>query len=149
MTVTAPETAARLRLIGILQTEFTGLDVRSDKLNESQGQDSDIGAVYPSNAMENPRDGLVLDTTVYVQLFRKWDNRLDAKQVVDPAAIEEWAERLRRACQADLATPGDEHVWYFRVVRVDYPPDPSGNISRLLATVAVDSQNPALVETAD
>lgn len=147
MAVTAPETAARERLIGVIEAEFSGLEVRSDKLNESLAQDKALGAVYPGTATESPRNGFVLDTVVYVQLFRKWSNRLDAKQTVDPAEIEEWAERLRRACQDDLSTPGNVHVWYFRVQRVDYPPDPSGNISRLLAAVLVESQNPALVET--
>jgi hypothetical protein len=149
MTVTAPETVARGRLIAILEAEFggDGVEVRSDKLNESLAIDKPLGAVYPGVSTENPRNGLVLDTVVYVQLFRRWDNAIDAAQTVDPADIEEWAERLRRACQADLADQAGEHMWYFRVQRIDFPDDPSGNKSRLLAAVNVDSSNPALVET--
>lgn len=149
MAVTAPETAARQRLIALLNVEFAAdeVTIKSDKLNESLAQDKHLGAVYPATATENPRQGLVLDTIVYVQLFRQWDNRIDANQEVDPAAIEEWAERLRRVCQSDLSTPGDQHVWYFTVQRIEYPPDPSGNISRLLATIAVQGENSALLET--
>lgn len=150
MTVTAPETAARARLMSLVATEFAAesVDVRSDKLNESMGTTGPVAGVYPGAAVENPRHGLVLDTVVFVQLFRQWDNRLDPLQQVDPAAIEEWAERLRRAVRDDLDAAGfDAHLWYFRVQKIEYNPDPSGNISRLLATVTADSQNAALVET--
>jgi hypothetical protein len=149
--VTAPETVARARLIALLEAEFADipLEVRSDRLNESQGQEGPIGAVYPSNSAEDSRDGQVLDTVLFVQLFRQWDNALDPKQVVDPSDIEEWAERLRRAVRADLDAAGfDEHLWYFRVQKIDYNPDPSGNISRLVATIVTFAQNPAIVETA-
>jgi hypothetical protein len=149
MAVTAPETAARARLIAILEAEFAPeeVEIRSDKLNESLAIDKPLGGVYPGVSTENPRVGVVLDTTVYVQLFRQWDNAIDATQTVDPADIEEWAERLRRACQADLANPGDQHMWYFRIQRIDFPDDPSGNKSRLLATVNVNAENSGLVET--
>lgn len=147
--VTAPETKVRERLITLLTTEFKaeGIPIEDDKLNESLGQTGPIGAVYPAAAVEQPGQGFVLNTTVYVQLFRQWSNDLDPNEKVSPKVIEEWAERLRRACEKQLNVGSDEHVWYFRVARVDYPPDPSGNISRLLATVFVDGQNPALVET--
>lgn len=149
MTVTAPETAARQRLIALLSAEFAGddLTIKSDKLNESLAQDGHLAGIYPATATENTRQALILDTIIYVQLFRQWDNRIDATQEVDPAAIEEWAERFRRMCEADKNTPGDQHVWYFTVQRIEYPPDPSGNISRLLATVSVQGENSALLET--
>jgi hypothetical protein len=152
MSVTAPETAARRRLIALLEAEFDadGVEVRSDRLLDAQAQDRAMAGVYPGSAGENGRDGLVLDTTIYVQIFRQWDNNLDPEQIVDPTAIEEWAERLRRAVRADIdVNPGDEHLWFFRITKVDYPPDPSGNISRLLATIVTFAQNPALVETTD
>lgn len=150
MAVTAPETAARTRLKALIEAEFDEeeLVVLDDKLGESRGQDGSIAAIYPGTAAENPRNGLVLDTVVFVQLFREWSNDLDPAQIVDPGLIEEWAERLRRAVRADLdSLPGTEHLWYFRVQKIEYNPDPTGNISRLLATVVTDAQNPALVET--
>jgi hypothetical protein len=149
MAVTAPETVARQRLIALLEAEFggDGVTVKSDKLNESLAQDGHLAGVYPATATENQRQAIELDTVVYVQLFRQWNNLIDATQEVDPADIEEWAERFRRACQGDLGTVGDQHVWYFNVQRIEYPPDPSGNISRLLATVVVTGENSALLET--
>lgn len=150
MAVTAPETAARQRLKTLIEAEFAAesLTVLDDRLNESRGQDGATAATFPGAATENPRNGLVLDTVVFVQLFRRWSNDLDPAQTVDPGSIEEWAERLRRAVRADLdSLPGSEHLWYFRVQKVEYNPDPTGNISRLLATVVVEAQNPALVET--
>jgi hypothetical protein len=149
--VTAPETAIRQRLIALIEAEFApeALEVRSDRLNESLATDKHLGGVFPSQASESNRNGLVLDSIVVVQLFRQWDNKLDPKQSVDPAAIEEWAERLRRAVAVDIdAVPGDEHLWFYRVLKIDYNPDPSGNITRLQATVLADAQNSALVETA-
>jgi len=150
MTITAPETAIRERLIALIEAEFEAesLEVRSDRLNESLAQDKHLGAVFPSQAAEDNRNGLVMDTTVVVQLFRRWDNELDPNQTVDPGDIEKWAERLRRAVRADIdAIPGDAHLWYYRVLKIDYNPDPSGNITRLQATVLADAQNSALVET--
>jgi hypothetical protein len=150
MAVTAPETAARARLKALVTEAFEdeGLKVLDDRLNESLAQDGPLAAVYPGQTVENPRNGLVATTTIYVQLYRQWDNALDAAQTVDPSLIEEWAERLRRAVRADLDEAGfDAHLWYFRVTKIDYNPDPSGNISRLLATVEAESQNAALVET--
>lgn len=149
--VEAPETAARARLMALITTEFEpeSLEVRSDRLNESLAQDKHLGAVYPSQAAENPRNGLVQDSLLVVQLFRQWDNKIDANQTVDPSDIEEWGERLRLAAASDLGNvPGDPNLWYYRVIKIDYNPDPSGNVSRLVATILAESANSALPETA-
>lgn len=148
--VTAPETALRERLIEVFNEEFEteGVVFGDDKIHDSLGQTGPVGGVYPSTAAEGFEQGLLQDTIVIVQLFNRWDREIDPKQAVSPGVIEEWAERLRRACRADeLGTPGDEHLWYYRVLRIEYPPDPSGNITRLLATVQASSQNAGLTET--
>jgi len=147
MTVTAPETRAREHLKTLIEAEWPGLTVKNDRLNQSLGQDGDLAATFPNVAQEDARDGLILDTTVTVQMFRKWSNDLDPEETVDPAGIEEWAERLRRAVKGDLSKQGEEHMWYFRIFRVEYNPDPSGNISRLEATIQVSSGNSGLMET--
>lgn len=150
MTVTAPETALRQRLIALLTREFRteAIEFKSDKIHDSLGQDTAIGGVYPGPASEKLRNGLVQDTIVYVQLFNQWEPRIDPTQAVDPTTIETWAERIRRACRVDDdAFAGDSHLWFYRVLRVEYPPDPTGNISRLLAQVSASSQNAGLVET--
>lgn len=150
MTVTSPETALRHRLISVLTTEFTaeGVKFLNDKLHDSLGQKAPIGAVYPNVTAEMVGQGLVEDTTVTVQLFAKWKREINPEETVSPDLIEEWAERLRRACRADgLGAPGNAHLWYYRVLKVEFPHDPSGNITRLLATVQSSSQNAGLTET--
>ena len=59
MTVTAPETELRNRLISVLNTEFTAEKIvfQSDKLHDSQGQNGDIGAVYPGPANARSSNG--------------------------------------------------------------------------------------------
>jgi hypothetical protein len=149
MTITAPETAARGRLIALLTKEFEpeGLTIKSDRLHESLGREGALGGVFPAATAEARGQAIVLESVVHVQLFRKWSAEVDPKQAVDPAAIEEWAERLRRAVRVDNKTPGNAHLWYYVVQKIDYPPDPSGNISRLQATLLARSQNPGVVET--
>lgn len=146
-----PATALRTRLMDALNAEFEDDKIvfGSDKLNDSLGQTGPIGAVYPSVDAERPQDVNTLETTVYVQLFNQWKAIVDPEQVVDPTIVEEQAERVRRACQADGLEPNDAHLWFYRVTRIDYPDDPTGNKSRLLATVVAMGQNPATVETAD
>jgi hypothetical protein len=150
MTVTAPETELRHRLIVILGEEFASEKIvfKNDKLHDSNGQKAAVGGVYPGPSTP-ASDGLVLSSTVYVQLFNQWHPKVDPLQEVDPSIIEEWAERIRRRCQTDAknSVPGDSHGWYYEVKRIEYPQDPTGNITRLVATVVAQSQNSALVET--
>lgn len=149
---TAPETRLRERLIVALAAEFTpeGITFRSDKLHESMGREGHIGAVYPGTTLVPANNEFILEPTAYVQLFHKWTAEVNAAKIFDPTIIEEWAERARRACHSDGfegSEGADEHLWYYSVTRMDYPPDPGGNISRLLATVIGKASNPALVTT--
>lgn len=148
--ITPPETALRERLITALTAEFAteGITFRNDKLHDSLGREGALGGVYPGPSASKLGQEQVIEPTAYVQLFGKWDARVDPNQTVEPQPIEEWAERVRRACQRDEgAGPATEHLWWFSVTRVEYPPDPTGNITRLLATVVGQAQNPALVAT--
>ncbi len=152
MTVTAPETRLRQRLIEALTDEFEteGIKFLNDKLHDSKGREGAIGAVYPGPAQIQIANELILEPTAYIQLFGKWTAEVNPDRTIDPTPIEEWAERVRRACQSDGGqgtTDGDEHLWWYSVTRVDYPEDPGGNISRLLATVVGKAQNPALIAT--
>lgn len=152
MATTAPETRLRARLIAALEKEFAseGIKFLNDKLHGSKGREGAIGAVYPGASQIQVGNELVLEPTVYVQLFGKWSAEVDPDRTIDPTPIEEWAERARRACQSDGfegVTGGDEHLWWYSTIRTDYPEDPGGNISRLLLTVVGKAQNPALIET--
>lgn len=151
MTVTAPETKLRQDLIALLESEFgaEALTVYDDRIHDSLGQEGPVAGVYPETSPASVGDALVLEPLVKVQLFRRWSREVNAEQAVSPAGIEEWAERLRRAVRsAGLGTPGDAHLWYYQILRIDYPPDPTGNITRLIATVQGTTQNAGLTETA-
>jgi hypothetical protein len=152
MAATAPETRLRERLIAALTAEFAVEEIKflNDKLHDSKGREGHIGAVYPGPSNVPVNNELILEPTAFIQLFHKWEAVVDPDRTIDPTPIEEWAERIRRACHKDGnqgTTDGDEHLWYYTVSRVDYPPDPGGNISRLLVTVVGKAQNPALIET--
>lgn len=153
MPTTAPETVLRGRLIEVLEAEFEteGIRFLNDKLHDSKGREGAIGAVYPGPSNAQSNNELVIEPTAYVQLFGKWTAEVDPDKTIDPTPTEEWAERIRRACHSDGfegVTGGDAHLWWYSVTRIDYPPDPGGNISRLLATVMGKAQNSALTETA-
>lgn len=152
MAVTAPETRLRERLIEACEKEFEAEGIRflNDKLHDSKGREGAIGAVYPGPSQTPLGNELILEPTAYIQLFGKWKAVVDPDRTIDPTPIEEWAERIRRACQGDGGEGtegGDEHLWYYSVTRIDYPEDPGGNISRLVATVVGKAQNPALIPT--
>lgn len=149
MATTAPETRLRERLIDALTAEFTveGIRFLNDKLHDSKGREGSIGAVYPGPTQTQANNELILEPTAYVQLFGKWTAEVDPDKTIDPTPVEEWAERCRRACHSDGfegVTDGDEHLWFYSVTRIDFPPDPGGNISRLMVTVVGKAQNPAL-----
>jgi hypothetical protein len=149
MPTTAPETRLRERLIETLTTEFKPEGVRflNDKLHDSKGREGAIGAVYPGPTQSQSGNELVIEPTAYVQLFGKWTAEVDPDKTIDPTPIEEWAERIRRACHSDGfegAEGNDEHLWWYSVSRIDYPPDPGGNITRILVTVIGKAQNAAL-----
>lgn len=149
MPTTAPETRLRERLIEALTAEFKpeGIRFLHDKLHDSKGREGHIGAIYPGPTQVQPGNELVLEPTAYVQLFGKWTAEVDPDKTIDPTPIEDWAERIRRACHGDGfegTTAADEHLWFYGVQRIDYPPDPGGNISRLLVTVVGKAQNAAL-----
>lgn len=150
--VTAPETRLRERLIAALIAEFEpeGVLFLNDKLHDSKGREGSIGAVYPGPSQTQQGNELILEPTAYIQLFGKWTAEVDPDKTVDPTPIEEWGERVRRACQSDGGEGtigGDEHLWWYSVTRIDYPEDPGGNITRLFATVIGKAQNPALIPT--
>lgn len=147
MTVTAPETVLRHILIDALTAEFAAeaIEFGSDKLNDSLGRDGTaVGAVFPGRTTERGVDVNTAETTVYVQLFDAWKAKVDAKMVVDPDKIEEWAERVRRAAEA---VGPKAPIWFYRVQSVEFPDDPTGNKSRLLATVVATMTNPAVIHT--
>lgn len=152
--VTAPETKLRERLIAACTAEFAAESIafKPGKLHESKGREGHIGAVYPGVTRVPANNEFIIEPSAYIQLFHKWTATVDPDRVNDPTIIEEWAERIRRALHADGSEgadgAADEHLWYYSVTNVAYPPDPSGQITRLLVTVMGKGSNPALVTAA-
>lgn len=149
MTVTAPETAALDFIKETLDKEFEadGIVFRPDKIHGSMARNAPRGGIYPEATEEMLNQGLVANTTMKVQLFHRWNPKVDPEQQVDPRLIANDAERIRRSLQAANLEPS-AHLWFFRIPKTEFPPDPTGNISRCVVTVLVSSQNAALTETA-
>lgn len=147
MSVTSPETQARQTLITVLQTEFApeGFNVVSDRLHGSVGWNGTRIGVSPVQSVTMTRDNQVLMPELLVQFYGKWNKEINPDQQVDPAKIENFAERFRRALED--SDPRTTYVWFFRLRRINYPPDPTGNITRFEATVEAFGQNSALIET--
>lgn len=150
MSVTAPETLLRQLVLDTLNAEFSGeIEFIDDKLHPALHDNLPLGGVYPAERGDMSGQQLVVELTCYVQLYLKWDKEIDPNQTVSPAPIEEAAERIARALEA--AEPNQHgagpHLWEAHVTRITYPQDPTGNITRLEATVFGRAQNPALVQT--
>lgn len=148
MPVTSAETAARAVIKAALETEFAaeGFPVYDDHLHESLGWDGKtrIGT-SPIDSAPLASNEQVLVIRVKVQFYGKWNKEVDPDQRVDPGRIEEYAERFRRRMQT--SDPHTDTNWYIRVRRVAYPKDPTGNMTRFEAEVAVIGNNSALIET--
>lgn len=125
----------------------TGWLLLDDKLHRSVGHDG-IGriGISPNSAQPWPRDQQVEAVEVLVQVYGPYELKVDANQTVDPAVVEDFAERFQRGIKA-AGTASTSRSWYYNVIRVEFPDDPTGNKSRFEAVLQGYGQNPALVET--
>lgn len=149
MSVTAPETEARAALKALLTSTF-GADtpapqISDDRLHESLGSKGTRIGTYPVRARPRLNNQLVMESEIVVQYFGRWRKEINPEQKVDPAITETVAERFRRALRT--GDPNSGRVWYFELQSLEYPPDPTGNITRFVATVIARGDNPALIET--
>lgn len=146
MTPDSPAGRLRAELRTILEGEFNaeGITIYDDKLLNASGEDGAEVGIYPVGEEEFPGNANALLVTVTVQMFNKWeaDWADSPDQHVDPATVENWADRLRLAVKAYNGTrPKVDQLWYFRVTRVDYMDDPTGNRTRFEATVVGVADN--------
>lgn len=147
----APITLFRQHVMTIVQTEFApeAIPVRSDKLHDSVGHDGSVAAVYP-DAEAAGESGIHQNILVYVQVYGRYDLEIDPNQTVDPAKIEGWSWRLQRRIQQtpDLGQiDTNSQLWYFNVVAINYPDDPTGNKTRFIMALEGYSPLGSLVET--
>lgn len=151
MSQTALATQARNAVIATINTAFAaeiaaGWVVLPGRLHTAypglqQGPPGAFG-VFPRSESEGRRV-LDQDTIVMVQLFLDWPRgRLDPKVVIDPTVLEGYAERLREAHYTAGATfVGTGSFWDWRVARIDFLEDPTGQVTRFEATIKAIGQN--------
>ena len=101
-----------------------------------EAQEAQSGNMYQQNIV------------ITVKFYRRWDDAVDETKKVDPRPITEFAERFQNAVRATRGQIGTDSSWYFNVVRIRYPNDPTGNKSRFEADLVAYGSNPTLVETA-
>lgn len=153
MTITSPQTAMREFVLDTLNAEFAADSITfiDDKLHPALHDNLPLGGVFPAEDVDMPAQQLVLEMTCYVQLYLPWEKEIDPTQTVSPKPIEEAGERIRRALEAaepNSSGDADVHLWEAHVTRISYPQDPTGNMTRLEATVFGRAQNSALTRTA-
>jgi len=145
--MSAAPTELRSIIRAALDAEFAadGLTFDDDRLSGAVATDRHRGGCFPSSESDSAR---TIDTTteVRVQIYCQWDKQVDPEQSVSPALVEGFVDRAKRALRA-VNQPGAEKVWFFLVPRVDYLPDPTGNITRAELVVRSQGENVAILET--
>lgn len=147
MSVT-PYHQAATSLKTIIDSEFSdlGVSAQQDRLHEALGFDGLAVGISPEDETPMASDYNTMQITLFVQWYDKWDKKIDPKQAVDPFDITTKGDRFRRACKTyQQANPGTTQVWYFNVVSIRYPNDPTGNKTRFEATVRAFGDNSGAV----
>lgn len=110
------------------------------KMHASLGADYQCAAVAPEEDRVHPGNQMVLHPVAFVQVFLRWEKVVDNQRVVDPAPIETLADQFRDALQS-RQDPGVDDLWFFKVERLWYPDDPTGQKTRFHAFVQGDADN--------
>lgn len=144
----APETEARNQLMSLLNAEFApeALTAEDDKLHASLGWEGPRIGVYPDQSETMMSNNFVRDTTIVVQFYAQYDKQIDPEQSVSPSLIEGYADRFRNKLRGgDVNTAAN---WYFKLSRILFPDDPTGNKTRFEAWVVARGNNGSqIVET--
>lgn len=132
-----------------IATEFAAEHIvaRHDKLHESMGLDAVEVAIYPLFKQPGSRNKAIMETFVMVQFFGIYEKMVDPTQQVDPRLITQWADRFERKVESvQGSASGSNEVWFFEVVRTDFPDDPTGNKTRFQTTIKATGDNTALIQ---
>lgn len=124
-----------------------GMPIRDDKLHESLGSAGPVAAIYPAGERAHSESGVTNAMMVVVQVFLRYDLQIDPEQTVDPGIVEQRAFEFQQAVQR-ATSPRNQGVWFYNVVDIDYPDDPTGNKSRYVVTLEGFGDRPTLIETA-
>lgn len=144
----SPYAQAAEALKVIIDTEFAPelYTAIHDNLHPAVGRDGTRIGIAPEEEAARAGNMIMNDIIITVKFYRRWDDQVDETKKVDPRPITELAERFRQAVR-DNDQIGTDSLWYFNVVRVRYPNDPTGNKSRFEADLIAYGSNSALVET--
>lgn len=147
-----PYTVMSSGLKAIFDAEFASeaVTLEHDKLHEALGSDNAYAGIYPVESRwgAGRGGGVMLEHFAIIQYYDFWDKQIDPAQTVDPRDITAKATRLMRAIQINTASPaGSPEVWYYNVIYVSYPDDPTGNKTRFHMTVRGYGDNLAILET--
>lgn len=142
-------TATAVKAIFELEFAAEGFKMRFDKIHESLGWERVEVGIHPLDEVVRPGNALIQEMRVEVRFYGLWTKEIDPHTVINPVKVTNYAERFRSALGRSHATdPATDEVWYFDVLRVDYPDDPTGNKSRFHATIRAWGNNSGLIETA-
>lgn len=144
-----PYAVAAEGLKAIIDVEFADelIVATHDKLHESMGLEGIEVGISPTDQVPLSSNANVLDTGLFVQFYGLWEKMVDPTQQVDPRLVTGWADRFRRRVESTQAgAAGSSEVWYYEVLRVEYPDDPTGNKSRFNAYVRARGDNTALTQ---
>lgn len=145
---TSPYAEAAEALKAIIDAEWSaeGWTALHDNLHPAQGDQGVRIGIAPEE--ETPRAGnmVMTDIIITVKFYTRWDADVDYTKKVDPRVIAAHAERFRAAIR-NASEPGTAGVWYFNLMRIRYPNDPTGNKTRFEADMVAYGTNTALIET--
>jgi hypothetical protein len=145
--VTSPYAEAADALKLIIDDEFTveGYKAIHDNLHPAVGQEGTRIGIAPDAETPMAQNMVVQDIIILVKFYARWNAEVDPNTRVDPKKIAVFAERFRRAL-ADANFMGNK-VWWWNLVNVTYPNDPTGNKTRFEARIVAKGQNSGLLET--
>lgn len=151
MTVTSSYEEVANALKVIIDAEYApeGLVAIHDELHESLGSAGTVIGISPDERGDIVNNNsLVLETWVQVRFQGGYNLQVNPAQTVDPRIITNFAERFRRAIRtANSPHAGTQRSWYYQIVDIRYPRDPTGNKTRFFATIRAYGNNSSLVET--
>lgn len=133
-----------------LETEFApeSISVVHDKLHPSLGLKKALIGISPEGEPVNESNMVSRQINITVQFYNWWEKDVDPNQSVNPFTITAYAERFKRSMQeASAEFPGTSDVWFFNVMEINYPDDPTGNKTRFEAKVVATGNNTGLIET--
>lgn len=141
-------TAAAERLETIINATYAaeGWKAEHDDLHDSLGYTGTRIGISPLRQLPAPGNGVILQTAIQVKFLGTYYKDVNNEQQVDPRIVADYAERFRRALFGPPIAP-NQHHWYFNLTGIEYPRDPTGNVTRFVAALTAWSQNPEIVET--